>query len=141
MNHREILGVDANATKADIKQAFRNAAKEQHPDLSNSPEAAEAFAKIKKAHDALMQEADAPRESSTVATASARASAATSRAAYQQTTQDPAMSAEDVAHTQELDTLARRSARSLFRRNKESDEVRRHRKKLRTNERRLRGLY
>ena len=54
MNNRDILGVGQHASHSEIKQAFRNAAKELHPDHSNSPEAAEAFARIKEAHDALL---------------------------------------------------------------------------------------
>lgn len=138
MNHRELLGVSPTASKSEIKQAFRNAAKEQHPDLSGSPEAAAAFARIKEAHDALMKEAEQPKESSTIASAAATASAATVQAAQQR---QSTSSDEATAHTQELDDLARRTSSSLFRRSKESAELRKHRKKLKTNERRLRGLY
>ena len=47
MNHNQILGVRADAPKEEIQAAFRKAALETHPDHSNSPEAAEAFARIK----------------------------------------------------------------------------------------------
>jgi DnaJ-class molecular chaperone len=142
MNNRELLGVGADANKADIKQAFRKAAKEYHPDLSDSPEAAEAFTRIKEAHDALIKEVESSRESATVSASAAHASAATARTMHFAQTTPSHITDEQLAHIQELDALARAAAkRSLFRRNKEPDEVRKHRKKLKTNERRLRGLY
>lgn len=142
MNNREILGVDANASQADIKKAFRQAAKELHPDLSNSPEAAEAFARIKEAHDALLKDTETPHESSTVRASTAKAAAATARAAFAQPDpQDPPMSEDELKHIQDLDEKARAEKHSLFHRSKESAEVRKHRKKIKTNERRLRGLY
>lgn len=138
MNPREILGVSANASKSEIKQAFREAAKEQHPDLSSSPEAAEAFAKIKEAHDALMKESGGPRDSGALTSSVARA---TAQATYRPADQDTTTKDDTVEHIQELDDLVRKSTRSFFKRNKESEEVKKHRKKLKTNERRLRGLY
>ncbi len=143
MNHRDVLGVGANAGKAEIKKAFRDAAKEHHPDLSDSPEAAEAFARIKEAHDALLKEAETPRESAGAAASAAHAAAATANAAYAAPDPvRPAVTDEELAHVQDLDQAARQKARnSFFGRKKESNEVRAHRKKLKTNERRLRGLY
>ncbi len=142
MNHHDTLGVSSNASAAEIKQAFRNAAKEVHPDHSDSPEAAEAFARIKEAHDALIKEAEAPRESVTTTTASARAAAATVRAAYAPQPAQTQLSDDELHHIQDLDQAARTKAkRTLFGRAKESAEVRRHRNKLKTNERRLRGRY
>lgn len=141
MNHRDVLGVGANAGQAEIKKAFRKAAKELHPDHSDSPEAAEAFARIKEAHDALLNESETPRESVTVQASAARATAATAKAAYSQP-DPPQMSDEELKHIQSLDEQARLAKiHSFFRRTKESEELRHHRKRIKTNERRLRGLY
>lgn len=142
MNHHDILGVSNNASAAEIKHAFRNAAKEVHPDHSNSPEAAEAFARIKEAHDILIKEAETPRESTTVTAASARAAAATARTTYTPQPPQAQMTDDELQHIQDLDQAARvKTKRTLFGRTKESAEVRRHRNKLKTNERRLRGRY
>lgn len=141
MNPREVLGVNANASAKEIKSAFRQAAKELHPDHSDSPEAAEAFARIKEAHDALLKEVETPRESATVTASAAHAAAATARATYAQPTPPP-MTDDELKHVQDLDQQAREAEKnSIFHRAKESAEVKRHRKKLKTNERRLRGLY
>ena len=139
MNHREILGVNHAASAGEIKQAFRNAAKEVHPDVNNSPEATKAFTRLKEAHDALIKEAGERKESSTILHTAARASAVTTQAVAA----SPTLPTDgDTAHQQELDQIVHASRkRSLFRKNTESEEVRRHRKKLETNERRLRGLY
>jgi DnaJ-domain-containing protein 1 len=143
MNHREVLGVSADASQADIKKAFRQAAKELHPDLSDSPEAAEAFARIKEAHDALLADtSEVPRESVTAQASAARATAATAQAAY--AVSDPnelQLTHEEMRHLQDLDEKARAEKHPFFHRSKESAEVRKHRKKIKTNERRLRGLY
>ena len=42
-DYYEVLGVDKNATEADIKSAFRKLAKKYHPDVSKEPDAAEKF--------------------------------------------------------------------------------------------------
>lgn len=143
MKHSEILGVSQNASKTEIKKAYRKAAKELHPDHSNSPEAAEAFARIKEAHDALIKDSEMPRESTTVSATSARAAATTTQTAYahQQSTQK--MTDEELEHIQNLDEKIRykRGRKSLFRKVKESAELRRHRNKIRTNEKRIRGEY
>lgn len=143
MNHREVLGVNANASAKEIKSAFRQAAKELHPDHSNSPEAAEAFARIKKAHDELLKQADTPRESTTVRSSAAHAATSTAQTTYASPDpQQSQMSDEELERIQDLDQKARESSKqSFFRRSKEPEEVKRHRKKLKTNERRLRGLY
>lgn len=145
MNHHDVLGVGNNASQSEIKKAFHEAAKEHHPDLSDSPEAAEAFKRIKEAYDALLKNAsEAPRESATAAASAARASAATARTAYTQPDpqQQTQLTNEEIAHIQDLDEKARAKAKgSVFRRSKESEEIKKHRKKLKTNERRLRGLY
>lgn len=142
MNHREVLGVSNNASQAEIKKAFHEAAKEHHPDLSDSPEATEAFKRIKDAYDALLNDADAPRESVSAVASAARASAATASVAFAKPDPQTQLSDEELAHIQNLDEQARaRTKHSVFGRTKESDEVKKHRKKLKTNERRLRGLY
>jgi len=148
MNHREVLGVSQNASKADIQTAFRKAAMDVHPDHSNSPEAAEAFSRIKEARDKLMEQArdaESFHDASSVQQSTASAIRATTNAAYAITVTDDlfdGMTPEEVTHVQMLDQLVRsQQKRSFFSRHKESAEVKRHRKKLKTNERRLRGLY
>lgn len=142
MNPHELLGVSRSASQSEIKKAFREAAKELHPDLSNSPEAAEAFKRIKDAHDALISQAETPRESVTAAASAARATAATTHAAFSQSATTQQITDEELKHIQELDELARQKTKASFlHRSKEPEEVKRHRKKLKTNERRLRGLY
>ena len=56
MNKRdyyEVLGVDKNATEADIKSAFRKLAKKYHPDVSKEPDAAEKFKEAQEAYAVL----------------------------------------------------------------------------------------
>lgn len=142
MNHRDVLGVSNNASQSEIKKAFHEAAKEHHPDLSDSPEATEAFKRIKDAYDALMDSADTPRESVSTVASAARASAATANAAYAQPEPQTIITPEELTRIQDLDEQVRANAKhSVFQRTKESIEVKKHRKKLKTNERRLRGLY
>lgn len=143
MNHREVLGVSPSASKTEIKKAFREAAKELHPDHSDSPEAAEAFKRIKEAHDALIKDAGAPRESATVSASSARSAASTAQAAYSFQQAQPQLTDEELKHIQDLDQKVRQEPvkKSFFRRTKESVELRRHRKKLKTNEQRISGKY
>lgn len=49
----EILGVERNASDADIKRAFRKLAQQWHPDVSSSPEASERFKEINEAYQIL----------------------------------------------------------------------------------------
>ena len=42
-DYYEVLGVDKNASEADIKSAFRKLAKKYHPDVSKEENAAEKF--------------------------------------------------------------------------------------------------
>ena len=53
-NYYEILGVDRHASANEIKRAYRKLAKEYHPDINPSLEAAKRFSKIDKAHDVLI---------------------------------------------------------------------------------------
>ncbi len=48
-----LLGVEPGATAAQIKSAYRKLAKQYHPDLNNSPDAAEKFREITEAYDTL----------------------------------------------------------------------------------------
>ena len=53
MNKRdyyEVLGVDKNASEADIKSAFRKLAKRYHPDVSKEENAAEKFKEVQEAY-------------------------------------------------------------------------------------------
>ena len=53
-DYYEVLGVDKNATEADIKKAFRKKAKECHPDLHpNDKEAEERFKELNEANEVL----------------------------------------------------------------------------------------
>ena len=56
MNKRdyyEVLGVDKNATEAEIKSAFRKLAKKYHPDVSTEENAAEKFKEAQEAYAVL----------------------------------------------------------------------------------------
>jgi curved DNA-binding protein CbpA len=52
-NHRAVLGVGRDATAAEIRAAYRKAAKLAHPDLGGS---SEAFRRVQAAVDALLAE-------------------------------------------------------------------------------------
>lgn len=148
MNPNKLLGVTTNASASEIQQAFRQAAMEVHPDHSSAPEAAEAFMHIKQARDELMQRAKAAESvppSDTIHRASATAAQSAQSVAYTQPLQDDAfdsMSPEEIAHIQELDRLVQQyKGRLPFRRPKESEEVRRHRRTIETKNRRIMGKY
>lgn len=49
----EILGVDRNASEAEIKKAFRHRARELHPDVNKSVNAEEEFKELNEAYDVL----------------------------------------------------------------------------------------
>ncbi len=56
MNKRdyyEVLGVDKNASEAEIKSAFRKLAKKYHPDVSKEKNAAEKFKEVQEAYAVL----------------------------------------------------------------------------------------
>jgi curved DNA-binding protein CbpA len=48
-----LLGVPPGATTAQIKSAYRKLAKQYHPDVNDSPDAAEKFREITEAYDTL----------------------------------------------------------------------------------------
>ena len=48
-----LLGVQADATTEQIKKAYRTLAKQYHPDVNNSPDAADRFREITEAYDTL----------------------------------------------------------------------------------------
>lgn len=144
MNHNQILGVSANANAGEIQQAFRKAALEVHPDHSDSPEAAEAFARIKQARDELMKRAERKTTVEDVQSSTSAAVRATTNAAYTATDDSlyDGCTPEEILHIQTLDRMAASKPKlSLFRRAKESAEVRRHRNKIDTTNKRIMGKY
>ncbi|MBR6163305.1 molecular chaperone DnaJ [bacterium] len=55
-NYYEVLGVDKNATKEEIKSAFRKKARVLHPDVNKAPDAEEKFKELGKAYETLMDD-------------------------------------------------------------------------------------
>ena len=49
----QILGVERDATEAEIKRAFRHKARELHPDVNKSPDAEDEFKELNEAYDVL----------------------------------------------------------------------------------------
>ncbi|MBN1564958.1 MAG: molecular chaperone DnaJ [Anaerolineae bacterium] len=52
-DYYEILGVPKNASKDDLKKAFRKLARTYHPDVNNAPDAEETFKEINEAYQVL----------------------------------------------------------------------------------------
>ncbi|HLP23168.1 MAG TPA: molecular chaperone DnaJ [Microbacteriaceae bacterium] len=52
-DHYEVLGVARDASADDIKKAYRRLARELHPDVNPSPDAAERFKEVTHAYDVL----------------------------------------------------------------------------------------
>jgi len=52
----ETLGVGEDASAAEVRAAYRERAKDTHPDVSDAPDAGRRFRRIKRAHDVLTDE-------------------------------------------------------------------------------------
>ncbi|MCD8511968.1 MAG: molecular chaperone DnaJ [Bacillus sp. (in: Bacteria)] len=49
----DVLGVDKNASEADIKKAYRKLARQYHPDVNKAADAEQKFKEVKEAYDTL----------------------------------------------------------------------------------------
>ncbi len=54
MNFYQILGVEVNATAAQIRAAYRQRALQLHPDVNPAPDAAERFARLQREYDLML---------------------------------------------------------------------------------------
>jgi curved DNA-binding protein CbpA len=52
-SYYEVLGVDPDASQAEIEDAYRERVKDTHPDLNDDDDATERFKTVKKAHETL----------------------------------------------------------------------------------------
>ena len=52
----QLLGLEENATSADIKKAYRSLAKKYHPDLNPAPDAQEKFIEVEVAYSCLSKD-------------------------------------------------------------------------------------
>lgn len=145
MNYNKLLNVQPGASAKEIKQAYRKAAQELHPDHNNSPEAAEAFQRIREAHEKLLEQAktaEASRDTDSIQRSTAAAVKATAQAAFRAPSTLPTLTEEETREIQELDRqAANKPKRSLFGRILDPKEVIAHRKKIRRNTRRIDGKY
>ena len=55
-DYYEILGVDKNASKDDVKSAFRTKARQLHPDVNKAPDAEAKFKELGQAYEVLMDD-------------------------------------------------------------------------------------
>jgi len=55
-DYYSVLGVGANATVKDIKQAFKKKALKLHPDVNKAPDAQQKFMACKEAYEVLSDE-------------------------------------------------------------------------------------
>lgn len=124
MNPYKVLGVDLEASKAEILKAFRKKAREVHPDRNKSPEAAKEFQKLLKARDILLEENETLK----------------TRKTEKKPHKPPApqKTPEEIKKEQELDKKANKK-KSFFK--KEPEIVKKHRQKLKTARQRLSGKY
>lgn len=53
-NYYEVLGLTPGSSAKQVKQAYRDLAKVYHPDVNNSPDAAQKFIEINEAYEVLM---------------------------------------------------------------------------------------
>ncbi len=60
-SHYDVLGVDPDASKAEIKQAYREKVKEHHPDHSDDPNAQEKLMRVREAKETLLNPKDRRR--------------------------------------------------------------------------------
>lgn len=54
--YHKILGIDKDASKSEIKKAYRSKALSVHPDVNNSPEAQKLFIELAKAYEILISD-------------------------------------------------------------------------------------
>ncbi|MBS4173589.1 molecular chaperone DnaJ [Bacillus sp. FJAT-49736] len=52
-DYYEVLGLQKNATKEEIKKAYRKLSKQYHPDINKAPDAADKFKEVKEAYEVL----------------------------------------------------------------------------------------